>query len=68
MFSGGARTGYVPHMTVQAHNASHRFHDLNARLLLAILPVSFNYKKLWHKLFRLLRSNFAREGRDHEIR
>ena len=40
----GKYSDRVPHMTVQAHSASHKFHDINARWLLAILPVNFNTK------------------------
>ena len=36
----------VPHMTVKAHSASHKFHDIYAKWLLAILPVNFNKKNL----------------------
>ena len=55
----GKYSGRVPHMTVKAHGASHKFHDIFARWLLAILPVNVNKKKTWNKIFRLLRSNFA---------
>ena len=42
----GKYSDRLPHMTVQAHSASHKFHDINARWLLAILPVKFDKKKL----------------------